>query len=42
LSDFESLLSSAGLRLRQSYGNYDLSSFNAKSSKRLILIAEKP
>ena len=42
LVDFESLFTSAGLRLRQTYGNYDLSAFDAKSSKRLILIAEKP
>jgi len=42
LADFESLFTSAGLRLRQTYGNYDLSAFDAKSSKRLILIAEKP
>ncbi|MBC7777780.1 MAG: class I SAM-dependent methyltransferase [Phycisphaerae bacterium] len=42
LADFESLLALAGLRLRQTYGNYDLSAFDAKTSRRLILIAEKP
>ncbi|MDO8365806.1 MAG: methyltransferase domain-containing protein [Saprospiraceae bacterium] len=42
LFDFESLLSKAGLRLSQTYGDYDLSEFDPNTSKRLILIAEKP
>ena len=41
LADFQSLLHSAGLRLRQTYGDYTLCAFDAKTSKRLIIIAEK-
>ncbi|MBK6994305.1 MAG: class I SAM-dependent methyltransferase [Lewinellaceae bacterium] len=42
LTDFESLLTSAGLRMRQTFGDYDLSAFDVNTSKRLIFIAEKP
>lgn len=42
LADFQSLLASAGLHLRQTYGGYDLSAFDENTSKRLIFIAEKP
>ncbi|MFN0215358.1 MAG: class I SAM-dependent methyltransferase [Saprospiraceae bacterium] len=41
LADFQSLLASAGMRLDQTYGSYDLSSFDEKNSKRLIFIAQK-
>lgn len=42
LNHFQMLFDSAGLVLRQSYGDYDLSTFDENNSKRLILIAEKP
>ncbi|MFN4257344.1 MAG: class I SAM-dependent methyltransferase [Saprospiraceae bacterium] len=42
LEDFEKLFAAAGLRLRQTFGGYDLSPFDPETSKRLILIAEKP
>ena len=42
LSDFQVLFEKAGLRILQTYGDYDLSSFAEKTSKRLIIIAEKP
>jgi SAM-dependent methyltransferase len=42
LADFKTLIESAGLRLRQTYGDYDLTAFDQKNSKRLILITEKP
>jgi hypothetical protein len=32
----------AGLHIRQTYGDYQLSEFDAETSKRLIIIAEKP
>lgn len=42
LTDFQTLFSSAGLKLRCIYGSYNLDSFSAIDSKRLILIAQKP
>lgn len=42
LADFQSLLTESGLRLTQTFGGYDLSAFDPKFSKRLIIIAEKP
>ncbi len=42
LSDFQALLDHAGLQLRRTYGDYDLPAFDPETSKRLILIAEKP
>lgn len=42
LSDFQNLFASAGLQLRQVYGDYQLSDFDLEYSKRLILIAVKP
>lgn len=41
LSDFEQMFAAAGLRLRQTFGDYDLQPFDPLQSKRLILIAEK-
>jgi SAM-dependent methyltransferase len=41
LSDFERMFERAGLVLRQCYGGYDLRPYEAQTSKRLILIAEK-
>jgi SAM-dependent methyltransferase len=42
LADLRSLCSMAGLHIRQTYGDYQLSEFDAETSKRLIIIAEKP
>lgn len=42
LPDFKTLLNDAGLKLRRTYGDYDLPAFDPETSKRLILIAEKP
>jgi SAM-dependent methyltransferase len=42
LADFESLFAEAGLDLSHAYGGYDLGNFDADTSKRLILIAQKP
>lgn len=42
LPDFEVLFAEAGLKLLRTYGGYDLSEFDASSSQRLILIAQKP
>ncbi|MBP9152909.1 MAG: class I SAM-dependent methyltransferase [Flavobacteriales bacterium] len=41
LSDFETYLTTAGLELVSTFGNYNLESFNAESSDRLILVAKK-
>jgi SAM-dependent methyltransferase len=41
LSDLENMFTRTGLRLRQTFGGYDLSPFDAAKSARLILIAEK-
>ncbi len=41
LSDFETYLSTAGLELVSTFGNYDLEPFNQQTSDRLILIAQK-
>ena len=42
LEDFQQLFETAGLKLRETYGNYDLEPFLPERSERLILIAEKP
>jgi SAM-dependent methyltransferase len=42
LADFQSLFTAAGLELCRAYGGYDLSDFDVATSKRLILIAQKP
>jgi SAM-dependent methyltransferase len=42
LADFQAMFAALGLQIRQTYGDYDLSSFEVESSKRLIIIAEKP
>lgn len=42
LTDFQTLFSSAGLKLQCIYGSYNLDSFSAIDSKRLIIIAQKP
>lgn len=42
LTDFQTLFSSASLKLQCIYGSYNLDSFSAIDSKRLILIAQKP
>lgn len=41
-AEFEALFQAAGLRIRQTFGDYALQPFEAAASKRLILIAEKP
>jgi len=41
LADFEAMFAVAGLRLRQTFGGYDLSEFRPEESKRLILVAER-
>jgi SAM-dependent methyltransferase len=41
LSDFETYLSTAGLELVSTFGNYNLEPFNQQTSDRLILIAQK-
>jgi SAM-dependent methyltransferase len=41
LSDFETYLSTAGLELVSTFGNYQLEPFNEQTSNRLILIAQK-
>ena len=41
LSDFETYLSTAGLELVSTFGNYVLEPFNQQTSDRLILIAQK-
>jgi len=41
LSDFETYLSTAGLELVITFGNYNLASFDAESSDRLILVVKK-
>lgn len=41
LADFEDLFAAAGLQLRQTFGDYDLSAFQPADSKRLILVAER-
>ncbi|MCS7036259.1 MAG: class I SAM-dependent methyltransferase [Saprospiraceae bacterium] len=42
LNDFQAMFKRVGLHLQQTYGGYDLSPFNAETSERLILIAQKP
>ncbi len=41
LSDFNSLIEQAGLELTQTFGNYQLDSFDETTSDRLILIGKK-
>jgi hypothetical protein len=42
LTDFQALFVDSGLTLCHIYGGYDLSHFDAATSTRLILIAQKP
>lgn len=42
LLELEGLFSAAGLKIRQTFGDYSLMEFNARESRRLIIIAEKP
>ncbi len=42
LTDFESLLRASGMQLRTAFGSYELEAFDPKTSKRLVIIAEKP
>lgn len=41
LADFQSLFAAAGLELRATFGSYELGGYDPKTSKRLILIAQK-
>ena len=41
LADFQSLLEQSGLKINNTYGDYDLRSFDPLQSKRLILVAQK-
>lgn len=41
LQDFEKLLLNSGFRIQTIFGDYELNNFNASSSDRLILVAEK-
>jgi SAM-dependent methyltransferase len=41
LLDFQALFGAAGLSVTEKFGDYDLSDFDAATSKRLILIAQK-
>lgn len=41
LADFEEMFFKQGLKIKQLFGDYSLNSFQEKTSKRLILIAEK-
>ncbi len=41
LSDFENYFKSAGLVLKETYGNYTLDAFDPESSDRLIMIVQK-
>ncbi|GAB4494105.1 MAG: class I SAM-dependent methyltransferase [Saprospiraceae bacterium] len=42
LADFQSLFAAAGMKIVRLYGGYDLSDFDVRHSKRLIVIAQKP
>lgn len=41
LADFEAFLSKAGLKILQTFGNYQLEAFDPEHSPRLIIIAQK-
>ena len=41
LTDFSSLISNAGLKIIDTFGNYRLEDFNALTSERLIIICKK-
>lgn len=41
LNDFQQMLDQSGFKIINTYGEYDLSTFNEDSSSRLIIIAEK-
>lgn len=41
LSDFHECMEAAGLKILETFGDYSLNSFDARSSERLILIAHK-
>lgn len=40
-TDFENFATAAGLRLRETFGDYHLNAFDHASSDRLVLIFEK-
>jgi len=40
-NDFDRLLANAGLKIVHTFGDYDLSAFDEKTSSRLIIIAQK-
>ncbi|MCS6930440.1 MAG: class I SAM-dependent methyltransferase [Saprospiraceae bacterium] len=42
LADFQHMFECVGLRLLHTYGGYDLRPFEADTSERLILVAQKP
>lgn len=42
LADFEHLFQKSGLKLKRLFGDYALENFHESTSKRLILVAEKP
>jgi SAM-dependent methyltransferase len=41
-ADFQKLMTTAGLQITQAFGGYDGTAFDPGSSKRLILLAQKP
>jgi hypothetical protein len=41
VEDFETMFENSGLQLKNVYGDYALSDYNAQTSPRLILIAKK-
>ncbi len=42
LADFQDMFAATGLTLKATFGDYDLSAYDPKNSKRLILIVQKP
>lgn len=42
LESFESMMKSAGLELKECFGDFDLNPFSEGTSERLIMIAERP
>jgi len=40
-SDFENYFAEAGLKTKSIFGNYNLERFDAATSQRMILVAEK-
>ena len=41
LPDFEKMFAAQGLKIKSTYGDYHFHEFNATSSPRLIMVAEK-